>query len=266
MASNMYQKLVPLLALWLVAAPASAEGAWRIGAAVGYGERTNPIAFADDLPIALDLDIAWFGERFFFDNGDIGYTFLDNAAVTASAVARARSERVFFGRSNLRFVNIDATGNTLATPEPFEVPDRDFAGELGVEVLADGSWGLLQINAFHDFTGVHDGFEIAADYAFGFGRGHWYFEPGVSIAYKSADLNDYYWGVRPAESSEVLASYQAGDGVNVGVSLRTSYFFSKNWALRLAVDYEHLNAATADSPIVAEDAVLGWFAGLSYRF
>src|SRR3954470_11663654 len=50
------------------------ERSWRLGAAFGYGERTNPLIQSDDIPVIVDVDIAWFGKRWFFDNGDLGYT------------------------------------------------------------------------------------------------------------------------------------------------------------------------------------------------
>ena len=48
------------------------ESRWRLGAAFGYGVRSNPLVQSDDIPIIVDLDIAWFGDRWFFDNGDLG--------------------------------------------------------------------------------------------------------------------------------------------------------------------------------------------------
>src|SRR5689334_217793 len=51
------------------AAPATArpvvlpdERRWRLGAAVGYGERTNPLIQSDDIPVLVDLDVAYFGD------------------------------------------------------------------------------------------------------------------------------------------------------------------------------------------------------------
>jgi hypothetical protein len=44
------------------------EKNWRFGIALGFGERTNPLVQSEDIPVLVDLDIAWFGERWFFDN------------------------------------------------------------------------------------------------------------------------------------------------------------------------------------------------------
>lgn len=254
---------------FLLAAPLFAHGEespWRLGMALGYGERGNPLVDSDDIPVLVDLDIAWFGERFFFDNGDLGFTFHNDRRMTTSIVARVRSDQVFFGRANFRFVNFPLSQPVGEAEEPVRVPDRNFAGEIGLELLADGRWGYLQANAFHDVTGVHDGYELSLDYGIGLRSGRWYFEPGLRLAYKSAELNDYYWGIRFDESSPSLPVYEADGGLNTAVRLRASYHLSKRWALRMAIDYERLNDEIASSPVVDRDNVVGYFAGLSVEF
>ena len=256
-------------------APGSATGAqraearesrWQLGFALGYGLRTNPLVQSDDIPIVIDLDIAWFGDRFFFDNGDLGFTFADNEQFTASLVARVNSDRVFFGRTDARFVTVDAAGLPLSEALEFEVPDRRYATELGVEVLADGPWGQLQLTAFHDVSGTHDGYELFADYGYGWRMQRWYFEPSFGLSYKSEALNDYYWGVRDFEANAVLPAYTAVDGTNAHARVALSYQLSRNWNLSLVAEYERLNDAAAASPVVDDENVLGYFAGFGYRF
>lgn len=263
-----------VLSLALAAAPCLAafaqsglsESRWRIGAALGYGERSNPLVQSDDIPIAVDFDVAWFGDRWFFDNGDAGLTFADNDAVTVSVVGRFNSDRVFFGRTDTRFVAVDAVGAALSQPVDFQPPDRDYAIELGVEMLTDGRWGSAQFTVFHDASNTHDGYELYADYSFGWRRQRLYIEPSVGVSYKSADLNDYYWGVTPSEAGVVVLPYEAGAGVNWHTRLAIGYQLSRHWGLSLVAEYEGLNSEAARSPIVDEDKVLGWFAGMVWRF
>ena len=257
---------IACLLLLIAPALAFAESPWRLGAALGYGERSNPLAQSDDVPLVVDLDIAYFGERFFFDNGDLGLTFADNAAVTASVMARFNSDRVFFGRTDTKFVLFDAAGAPLSEAVELVIPDRDHAIEAGVEILSDGRWGFLQLSAFHDVSGTHDGFEIAANYGMGFRSGNWYIEPAITLAYKSENLNDYYWGVRPGESNDALLPYEAGAGINTRLRLRAAYYFTREWSFALSAEYERLNEEIAASPIVERDGVFGYFAGLAYRF
>jgi outer membrane protein len=247
-------------------ADAEEERSWRLGAALGYGQRSNPLVQSDDIPIYVDVDIAWFGERWFFDNGDLGLTFADNEALTASVVARFNSDRVFFGRTDTRFVVFDAAGAPLSQPVEFKPPDRDYAIELGVEVLTDGNWGALQLTAFHDVSGTHGGYELYADYSYGWRSRRWYVEPSFGASYKSAELNDYYWGVTEEEAGVAVPPYEAGWGVNWHARFMVGYQLTRHWALSLVAEYERMNDEAAASPVVEDDNVLGYFAGLSYRF
>jgi len=247
-------------------APAAGESPWRLGIAVGYGERTNPLELSEDVPVVVDLDIAWFGERFFFDNGDLGYTLADTPGLTLSALARVNSDRLFFSRTNTKFVNVSLAGQALDQVVELAIPDRSYALEGGLELLAGGEWGNLQAAVHHDLGGTHDGFAVDVEYGYGLARGRWYVEPSLGLAFKSRRLNDYYWGVRAEEANEALPAYRAGSGTNLRAGLRVGYFLSRDWSLSAALRYERLNDDAAASPIVADEAVLGWFAGLGYRF
>ena len=261
--------ILAVLALPCLAAAAPAEekeSNWRLGAALGYGVRSNPLVQSDDIPIIVDLDIAWFGEHWFFDNGDLGLTFVDNKALTASVVARVNSDRVFFGKTKTRFVSFDVAGAPLAQAVEFKPPERDYAIELGVEMLTGGDWGAFQLTAFHDISGTHEGYELYADYSFGWRQQRLYVEPSFGLSYKSAKLNNYYWGVTPAEAGVVTLPYEADAGVNWHARFMVAYQLDRRWAVSLVTEYERLNDEAAMSPVVESDGVLGWFAGMSYRF
>ena len=261
----MIRALLTILLLTCGAQAGADESPWRLGVALGYGERSNPLAQSDDVPVVIDLDIAWFGKRFFFDNGDAGVTLVDNALATISLVARVNSDRVFFGRTNTRLVNVSLTGEVLAAAEELSIPDRDYALEPGIELLMAGDWGHLQASLHHDISGTHDGYSLSAEFGRGLRYGRWYVEPSLRLTYKSRALNDYYWGVRAAESSPALPAYRAGDGINLHGGMRASYYLSRNTALSVGLQYERLNDAVAASPIVVDDHVLGYFAGVSWR-
>lgn len=261
--------LLTLDATWCLAEEEiedTTESRWRLGAALGYGVRSNPLVQSDDIPIFVDLDIAWFGDRWFFDNGDLGLTFADNDTLTASLVARVNSDRVFFGNTDTRFVAFDLAGAPLAGAVEFTVPDRDYAVELGIELLSDGRWGALQLSAFHDVSDTHEGFELYANYSYGWRKQRLYIEPSVGASFKSAELNNYYWGVTVEEADIVVAPYEAKAGLNWQTRLTVGYQLSRNWGLSLVAEYERMNSDAAASPIVKEENVLGYFAGLTYRF
>ncbi len=105
--------------------PIDRESPWKIGIAFGYGERSNPLVQSDDIEILVDVDIAWFGERWFFDNGDVGRTLLDNERFMLNTTVRLNSNRVFFSKTDTEYVQIFSSFAPAQLPEPIEVPDRD---------------------------------------------------------------------------------------------------------------------------------------------
>lgn len=264
--------VVGLIVMWLFAgcalaqAPARPDSAWRLGVAVGYGERDNPLIQSRDIPVAVDLDIAWFGKRFFFDNGDLGLTFMNRPAGTASLVVRANSDRVFFSRTSTRFVSVSATGTPLSAPAPLKPPKRRYAIETGVEYLLDGQWGRMAVAGFQDISSVHNGLGVDLEYGYALHGRRWTLEPSILLRYKSGKLNDYYWGVSASEASAALPAYDAGDGLNWQLGLRSSYYFSRRLRFVATFNYERLNADAAHSPLVEQRAVRAYFGGFAYSF
>jgi outer membrane protein len=270
------------------ARPLPVERNWRFGVGLGYGERTNPLVLSDDIPVIVDIDLAWFGKRWFFDNFDLGFELVDNRLFTANAVARVNSDRVFFGKTNVRYVNftIAAGGDQVPIagapsppggptngpsfgedePQELKIPDRDYAIEMGLEMLFGGEWGQASLRGFHDVSDTHEGFEISADYSYRWTRGRFSLSPTIGLAYKSDDLSNYYWGVSPKEAGQTLQPYQADGGIDWEVGVRTSYYLSKSVRLAISADYERLHDSVATSPIVAEDHVIGYFAGVAWQF
>jgi MipA family protein len=246
------------------------ERHWRLGIALGYGERSNPLIQSDKIPVLVDLDIAWFGERWFFDNGDVGFELIDRPAFTINAVARVNTDRAFFAKTNTRYINfqyLSAGATTSLRDEmPFKPPKRDYAIEVGVETLFDGDWGGATVHAFRDVSGTHDGYEIGVQYDYRLTRGRFSIAPTVGVEYKSQSLNDYYWGVHKDEANLTIAEYHADAGFGWQAGLRTNYYVSKNLRVALSANYERLQKSVAESPLVTDDYVLGYFGGFAWTF
>jgi len=240
--------------------------AWRLGIALGYGERTNPLIVSQDIPVFADVDVAWFGKRWFFDNGDLGFAVVSNRSFAASLVARVNSDRVFFSNTHVRLVQVSIGGVPLPEPTELRVPDRSYAVELGIEALMGGDWGQMAASAFHDVSGTHDGFAVEFDYSYPWLGRQWVIEPNIGLRYKSKALADYFWGVRVEESNAALPSYTSGSAVNLQAGLRASYYLSTHLRLVTSINYEWLGDEIAASPLTREREVLGWFGGLAYEF
>jgi MipA family protein len=243
---------------------ADAESRWAIGIALGYGERSNPLVQSEDIDILVDIDVAWYGERWFFDNGDVGFTMHDGRNLTLNMIGRINSDRVFFSKTDTEYVSLFGFGGQSV--ERIEIPDRDYAFEVGVELLSDGDWGHLQLAAHHDASDRHGGYEVFASYGRRVRRGRWFIEPSFGFAWKSRALNDYYWGVRLHESSTLLPAYDAGSGFNTHARFVASYQLDRHWTFIVATEHERLSDEAARSPIVAERSVQSGFAGFRYSF
>jgi hypothetical protein len=86
----------------------------------------------------------------------------------------------------------------------------------------------------------------------------------VGVSYK-ATLSDYYWGVR-GRSHVPVASLRSRGGI--GWESRTCGPAPPDGSVRLAIsaNYESLQHSVARSPLVEEDHVLGYFAGMAWQF
>jgi outer membrane protein len=255
----------PLRAAAQAVVEARSESPWKIGVAFGYGKRSNPLVQSDDIPVLVDIDIAWYGKRWFFDNGDVGRTLVDNDRLTLNAIGRFNSDRVFFSKTDTEYVELFSFAGPVPA-EPIEVPDRDYAFEAGLELLSNGDWGFAQASVHRDVSDTHEGYELYANYGRTFRRNRWFVEPSLGVSYKSARMNDYYWGVRAEESNLALPVYQAGAGWNTHARLATSYQLTRNWSFVASARYERLNGAAWASPLAEERSVKSAFAGFNFRF
>jgi outer membrane protein len=112
------------------------ERSWNLALALGYGERSNPLVSGESIDINTVIDFSWYGERFFFDNGDLGFLLHEHRNYSFNVVATVNNERNFyhyltgssFGLKSL--VDISRTfggpaGSTIAGEDP---PRTDFVG------------------------------------------------------------------------------------------------------------------------------------------
>ncbi len=251
---------------------------WSLGLALGAGQRSNPLISGDDIDLWWTLDFAWFGERWFFDNGDLGYLMKDHSAFTLNWVARVNTERAFFsGISEGLFRGVEFGADSPAleqgqdSPEPVRdtavnIPDRDYALETGLEILTDGLWGNIHAQLLADVSGVHNGYEAWLSYSTDWIRGRWHISPSVSVNWKSQKQNNYYYGVRASEAQSNLNVYRADSGFNTSAKLSAVYYISERWRFFATANVEKINDSAADSPLLKDDEIVSYFAGIHYAF
>ncbi|ALO45744.1 MipA/OmpV family protein [Pseudohongiella spirulinae] len=280
-------------------ATASAQpSAWTMGVAAGVGRRSNPFVASDDLTQNAIVDLAWYGERWFFDNGDVGYTFNQTDQFSANLLLTFNNERNYFSYlsngssgldiSSLRELAIDkgfgtigiAGGETvdlesLGTSELEEfvfedldasLPERDFAVNSGIELLYISRWGDLQAQLLSDVSGTHRGQSAWLAYSYPWITRHSEFSLTLGMEWKSRELVDYYYGVRPDEVIEGRPAYRGKSGVNSVIRFSASRALSERWRLVGVVEQEFLSQNIKRSPIIERGRVSTAFVGIYYQF
>ena len=261
----------------------TAIGEWSFGVAVGLGLRSNPIRDGDDIPLIFLPSFSYYGERFFIDNLDVGYTIADSSNWMLNLLATPSYDRVFFERWDIGNFFIDFSGSspTAAEPPPNlgsgfedneqvtdliadELKDRDFTLLGGLEFSVDLFGGQFQASYLQDLNNVHSGQEARLAFSSPVSSNGW--QGTLGLTWKSKELTDYYYGLDPEEVVDDRALYQAGSSINPFLRINWQQQGNQESYWRLGLEYQKLDAEISDSPLVDKDYVLTFFVGKQFNF
>ncbi|MCF6301391.1 MAG: MipA/OmpV family protein [Proteobacteria bacterium] len=259
------------------------ERSWDFGIGIGYGNQSNPFVGADDVPNYLTLDIAIYGKRFFFDNGDLGFTLVDQTKMGVNLIASYSSERIYYSYFNELGI-LTEPGATIGAVQPtglvslaglsgiapqnivsLELPDRDFAISLGLELLWNTSFGDIQVQANQDVSNTHNGGEVLLEYNKGWGSNRWQFQSSMGVEWKSSGLINYYYGLSN-QSSTIDFSYQGESTVNMFVGFLINYRISNHLNLVTNFRYKSFGSGITNSPLIEDGYTQSVFTGFFYSF
>lgn len=253
--------------------------AWDFGIGLGFGELSNPFIGADNVPAYVTVDLAIYGKRFFFDNGDLGFTLVNQPHMGLNLLATYNSDRIFHsffnqvgfitssvaGQGDPMLVAIESVDDVIAVT-PIELPDRNFAINLGVELLLSGHWGELDIQLTQDVSSAHNGQELWAEFGRGWHWGDWSIRPSLGLTWKSSQLVDYYYSVRPEEDLLLSSIYSGESTVNLSAGISAAYKVTEKFSIVGSFKYERLGSNITSSPLIVEDSIRSVFIGSFYRF
>ncbi|MGP1609689.1 MAG: MipA/OmpV family protein, partial [Burkholderiales bacterium] len=96
-----------LCVLWAVA-PARAQdqcepdcvavGDWRVSVGLGAGMRSNPLHQGEDIPLIVLPEVSYYGERFFLDNLEMGFTLFENRRHQFNLLLTPGYDQMYFNR------------------------------------------------------------------------------------------------------------------------------------------------------------------------
>jgi MipA family protein len=244
-----------------------AVGGWNFSVALGAGAMTNPLVGGKAIPLVVVPQFSYYGERFFIDDLDLGFTLAETDGSTFNLVASPGYDRVFFYRSDLQNIFVKGFNGSAAavraaatTPGAVQVAPRP----RHVTYLAGPEWTLknggltAQIDVLHEITGQNHGNEVRAAVGVPLLEGKGALTANVGITWKSAAIVNYYYGASTI--------YRTGSALDPFFKLGYTLPLAGKWRFYAFAEYERLASAIADSPIVAERYVATSFIGAIYTF
>lgn len=185
----------------------------------------------------------------------------------AASIALFRPDSFRFGPS-FRYIGSRSPSDDIELTGLAKVPWTAEFGAFAEYWPTNNFRGRVDVRyGFHGHEGV-----VADFSADGFMRfAQWTFSLGPRIRVVSANYQDAYFTVTPAESvASGLPAYHAGSGLNsVGAAASASFRFNPQWELTGYVRYDRLVGDAADSPITRTTGTANqWTFGsiLAYSF
>lgn len=144
---------------------------------------------------------------------------------------------------------------------------RNTGADLGARFYVQGDAWRWDVSLRQDVSGESNGTEVRLGYAYAWKSDRWRLQPVAYASWRSADLNDYYYGVESFEARPDRATYDAGAGWNATLALYGQYRILQNWSLVGGAYATHVASEIRDSPITEDDSLRwGVMAGAVYDF
>lgn len=143
---------------------------------------------------------------------------------------------------------------------------RDTGLDLGLAYQMRQSWGTLRAELVKDVGGASSGYEARLGYGYEWRSGPWTLRPDVSVSWRDAKLNNYYYGVRANEAIARRAAYAPGSGAQAQLGLYGSYQATQRWQLLAGVSATVLSSSVKNSPIVQKSVLPSAYIGAAYDF
>jgi outer membrane protein len=193
-----------------------------------------------------------YDSRFFYLQSDRIGLKLETEQVRYEAFLRRRLE-------GFSFDNIPESMTGMAT--------RSAGTDLGVGARLRLGAGFLYGEAMHNVTDESDGTELRLGYRYErwwTGRLRW--RPYVTLAWRDADLNNYYYGVRPEEATANRPAHEPGSGLNFEAGVLAAYRLATRWQVLAGAGVTRWSSGVADSPVVDDATQPYLMLGLMYGF
>tara|TARA_R110000751_G_scaffold116604_1_gene216247 strand:+ start:50627 stop:51487 length:861 start_codon:yes stop_codon:yes gene_type:complete len=268
------------------------ESSWHLGIAIGIGVKTNPLVDGEDIPLVILPDIAWYGEKAYFDNGELGYQWLSQPNFAFETFLTLDRESTFFSFLHPANILAPTQGSSIASPGSPDKPD--FSGptdsdkedilinqrSLSINDIATRKWaihgglrghyfstvGEWQLALLQDISDVHKGQLVALQYSQKWLWRDVQMRLRLGADWKSARLLDYYYGVSKRDTTLSEYYFDGQSGWQTYLSFNVLKPINENWSWLAKMSYRRLPNSLTDSPLIEQNSISSVFLGVAYRF
>ena len=138
--------------------------------------------------------------------------------------------------------------------------------DLGASYEYRGEWGAVYAEVLRNATDASRGSEYRFGFRYDMRAGRLTLRPYVQLALRDAKLNNYYYGVRPAEATPLRPAYEPGAGTNSTIGVYGAYALSERWRLLAGIEVTRWSQGVRASPIVTRRFDNALMAGVMYDF
>lgn len=253
-------------------------GEWKLSVGVGAGVYTNPLYDSKNIPLIVVPSISYYGERVFFQNNTLGYTFIESEQLTLSVISKANVEKAFFTRWHPQNIFIPNLSNDFVESgpsfgastkiSPDKVKKRKWALDAGLQLnwfISDSMNAELQI--MHDVNSVYSGLNANLEASKTLSvTTESFLELTVGLQWNSANLVDYYYGIDESETIYNSNLFEGKSSLNPYISIGYAYKLSPAWTFKSYFKRKRLDDNTYLSPLVEDRYIDLMFVGFFYEF
>jgi len=143
---------------------------------------------------------------------------------------------------------------------------REPGFDAGIAVRRRTSWGTPYAELTRDVGHRSRGIELKLGHWDEWSRGRLSLKPHFAVSLRDARLNDFYYGVTPAEATAQRQAYAPGGGADLEFGLYGTYRLTENWQFFGGLGALKRASGVRASPIVENHTEISAMLGLLYDF
>lgn len=143
---------------------------------------------------------------------------------------------------------------------------RQPSWEGGVAIGGKNRWGFAELTYFQDVLNRSNGSLVRLELGKTVTSGRWFNMPSVYVIRYSDAMLNYYYGVRPQESTLQRPVYDAKAGINFALQHFLMFEMSKHWFFCANARVDYLASEITRSPLVDDQWMGSVMVSLLYKF